>query len=176
MKCFFVYLQAVWLVSQIHKQQYVCRQFHVVQLHRYMFKLFTFYFKYVTFQSERDILSGFLKGMKTHLIFDVCLLQVCWMCTVSNASSWTIWSSCVLITLTRSCSSTLWLITWKPSRRSMWPRGCSGPSYGTKTTRAAWTWLKAVLPAFSPFSMRSACTYQKSENYLHHKCSDCLYL
>lgn len=107
-----------------------------------------------------NIFSCFLKVIKkkTHLILYWCLLQVCWMYTVLNASSWTIWSSCVLITLTRSCSSTLWLITWRPSRRSMWPRGCSGPSYSTKTTRAAWTWLKAVPPVFSPCSMRFAHT------------------
>lgn len=100
---------------------------------------------------------------KKQLILDWCLLQACWMCTVLNVSSWTTWSSCVLITLTRSCSSTLWLITWRPSRRSMWPKGCSGPSYVIKTTRAAWTWLKAVPPAFSPCSMRSASTYHLRE-------------
>lgn len=95
---------------------------------------------------------------RKQLILSRCLLQACWMCTVLNVSSWTTWSSCALITLTRSCSSTLWLIIWRPSRRSMWLRGCSGPLYVIKTTRAAWTWLKAVPPAFSPCSMRSAST------------------
>lgn len=97
--------QVIWMAGYIHQQEHMCRQSHVVQLHRWMF--------YRLWYRLNALLQVLCRSSHSAPPSD---LQESWTCTGLSVSMSTTWSSCASTTPMRNCSSTLWLIISELSR------------------------------------------------------------